>query len=196
MRRSLRADISALTLSALATLWLPGMAHASAEQANLVSPPAKLAVKGSLTPPPAGVADLKFGEMFKMPVGPKGLEASDKLTALTGQRARMVGYVANAEAPTPGMLVLTPLPVTLGDEDEKLVDDLPPTAVFVHLSPAYAKQSTPNFSGLIQLTGRLETGAKEEADGHVSSTRLVLDDATSRLLVQPARGQTARHAKH
>ena len=90
---------------------------------------------------------------------------------------------------------MSPLPVVLGDEDEKLVDDLPPTAVFVHLSPAYAKKTTPNFSGLIQLSGQLETGAKEEADGHVSSTRLMLDDATSRLLVGPS-GKHGTRAHH
>lgn len=192
MRRHLRAGLSALTLVALAAMWVAPLAHANAEQPNMVPPPAKLAVKGTLGTPQAGTTDLKFGELFKMPVGDKGLQASDKLTSLVGKRVRMVGYVANAEDPTPGLLILTPLPVVLGDEDEKLVDDLPPTAVFVHLSAAYAKKTSPNFSGLIQLTGQLETGAKEEADGHVSSTRLMLDDATSRLLLSQSGKHSAR----
>lgn len=196
MRRHLLTEISALTLACLATLWSPSTAQANTEQPNMVPAPAKLAVKGALSAPASGVTDLKFGEMFKMPVGPKGLEPSDKLGALNGQRVRLVGYVANAEEPTPGMLVLSPLPVVLGDEDEKLVDDLPPTAIFVHLSQAYAKQATPNFSGLVQLTGRLEVGAQEEADGHMSATRLVLDDSTSRLLVTPAKSKHAAHSKH
>ena len=196
MRPHLRTELGALALACLATLWIPTTAQANTEQPNMVHVPAQLAVKGALRAPSAGVTDLKFGEMFKMPVGPKGLEPSDKLSSLSGQRVRMVGYVANAEEPTPGLLILSPLPVVLGDEDEKLVDDLPPTAVFVHLSQAYAKQATPNFSGLLQLTGRLEVGAKEEADGHVSATRLVLDDATSRLLVTPTKAKHAARAKH
>lgn len=196
MRRHLRTEISALTLACLTTLWIPSTAQANTEQPNMAPAPAKLAVKGTLSAPAAGVTDLKFGEMFKMPVGPKGLEPSDKLSSLSGQRVRMVGYVANAEEPTPGLLILSPLPVVLGDEDEKLVDDLPPTAVFVHLSQAYAKQATPNFAGLVQLTGRLEVGAKEEADGHVSATRLVLDDSTSRLLVTPTKAKHAARSKH
>ncbi|MDE2594145.1 MAG: hypothetical protein KGL57_07885 [Burkholderiales bacterium] len=196
MRPHLHIAIGALTLASLATLWSPSTALANTEQPNMDPAPAKLMVKGTLSTPAAGVTDLKFGEMFKMPVGPKGLEPSDKLSTLSGQRVRMVGYVANAEEPTPGLLILSPLPVVLGDEDEKLVDDLPPTAVFVHLSSAYAKQATPNYSGLVQLTGRLEVGAQEEADGHVSATRLVLDDATSRLLTTPAKGKHAARPKH
>jgi hypothetical protein len=173
-----RLQISGLALALLCGLTTP----AQAEPANVVRPPEQVAVRGFLPATKKGVTDLKFGEMFKNPVGPRGLEPSDKLSALQGQRVRMVGYVANADEATPGLLILSPLPVSLGDEDEKLVDDLPPSAVFVHLSPAYANKPAPNFTGLIHLEGRLELGALEEADGHVSATRLVLDDATSRLL--------------
>lgn len=195
MRRSLRMRAQAITLTLVAAplLWSWSVAHANSEQPNMVAPPAKLAVKGPLHAAPAGVTDLKFAELFKLPVGDKGLQPTDKLLALQGKPVRMVGYVANAEEPTPGMLILSPLPVVLGDDDEKLVDDLPPTAVFVHLSPVFAKYPTPNFSGLIQLTGRLETGALEEADGHVSHIRLRLDDATSRLLVNKASKRVAKN---
>ncbi len=153
-----------------------------AEPAHLAIPPLSLQVSDTQAKPADGVTELKFGEMFKMPVGPKGLEPSDKLLSLVGKPVRMVGFVAHAEEVTPGMLVLTPMPLTLGDEDEKLADDLPPTAVFVHLSPAYASQAVPNFVGLIRIEGRLELGSSQEADGHASTTRLVLDDATSQLL--------------
>lgn len=187
LNASLRVSLSALAM-ALSTL-CAGVAHA---EPLAVRPPAGVAVDRALSKAPAGVTDLKFGEMFKSPVGPSGLEASDKLRGLVGQRVRMVGHVANASEPTPGLLILTPIPVTLGDEDEKLVDDLPPSAVFVHLSPAHAGKKVPNLGGLVQLTGTLELGAKEEADGHVSTTRLVLDDATSRKLARLADAQPAR----
>lgn len=191
MRRDLRTLIGAL---ALTSLGLTAMAaYAGGEQAHIAMPPAPYAVKGKVPPAPHGVTDLKFNELFNMPVGPKGLEPSEKRTGLEGQRVRMVGYVANAEEPSPGMFILTPIPVVLGDEDEKLVDDLPPTAVFVHLSPAFAKKTAPNFAGLIQLTGRLEGGTQEEADGHVSTTRLYLDDAASKALTRITTSKKVAH---
>src|SRR5689334_5693118 len=39
-----------------------------------------------LPPLPAGVTELKFGEFFVRPVGPRGLELTDKLLGLDGQR--------------------------------------------------------------------------------------------------------------
>lgn len=194
MRRDPRISLGVIALSVLGLTC--SATQANSEQAHIAMPPARLAVNGKMAPAPHGVTDLKFSELFKMPVGPKGLEPSDKRTSLEGQRVRMVGYVANADELTPGMLILTPIPVVLGDEDEKLVDDLPPTAVFVHLSPAYAKQTTPNFAGLIQLTGRLEGGAKEEADGHVATTRLYLDDAESKALTQKTTRKKVAHQHH
>ena len=165
-------------------LWLGTSAQAEPVSAP---PPAALAVKQALKPAPAGVSDLKFGEMFQRPVGPAGLTLTDKVKALAGQRVRIVGHMATAEEPTPGLLILSPLPVSLGDEDEKLVDDLPPSAVFVHLSAAHQHVALPNLGGLLQLTGTLELGPQEEADGHVSHFRLRLDDATSKALARTAR---------
>jgi hypothetical protein len=195
--RPVTLSLSLTATLALGTVLLAGMsqARAQAEAApGNVPPPTALRVNGPLPPAPEGVAELKFKDMFVMPVGPRGLQPSAKLMGLRGQRVRMVGFVANAEEATPGMLVLTPIPVTLGDEDEKLVDDLPPTAVFVHLHPRFAQARTPNFVGLIQLTGTLELGAHEEADGHTSTTRLVLDEAQSQSLVDAA--QPVRTAAH
>lgn len=180
------AALRAATLLLCATL-ASGLAQAQASSSpGALIPPEALRVTGPLPPAQSGVTDLKFKDMFEMPVGPRGLRPSAKLLALRGQRVRMVGYVADAEEATPGMLVLTPIPVTLGDDDEKLVDDLPPTAVFVHLHPRFAQARTPNFAGLVQLTGTLELGAHEEADGHVSTTRLVLDEALSQTLADAA----------
>ena len=181
MKPSFTPFASLICSLAAASLLAAAPMAAQAELANVMIPPAALQVQ-TAPAAKAGVTDLKFADLFKMPVGPKGLEPSDKLQALVGKRVRMVGYMANAEEATPGMLVLTPIPVALGDEDEKLVDDLPPTAVFVHLSPAFAGKSVPNLAGLIRLEGMLELGTQEEADGHISTTRLVLDERTLSLL--------------
>lgn len=129
------------------------------------------------------VPELRFGEMFARPVGPRGLQPSAKLLALNGQTVRMLGYMAAAELPMAGRLILTPLPATLGDEDEHLADDLPAHAVFVHLSGPAADQAVPNHAGLVRLQGLLSVGPQNEADGHVSTVRLVLDSERSAQLL-------------
>ncbi len=176
-------------LATTAAAWLigaPVASHATTQLANIALPPASLAVQGPLPAPKTGVTELKFREMFKMPIGPKGLEPTDKLLSLDGKRVRLVGYMAGQEESAKGVIILTPMPVSLGDEDESLSDDLPGNAVFVHLTSRYADKPVPNMQGLLQLTGTLQLGPQDEADGHVSAIRLTLDDATSRLLTTAA----------
>ena len=137
-----------------------------------------LAVNATL-PPAAGVRDLKFRELFRLPVGPRGLELAPGVQALAGQRVRMVGYMANQDAGTgaPGTFILAPLPVLLSDEDEALADDLPPTAVHVHMPPSHATRSLPHMAGLLAVTGTLEFGSRAEADGRRSTIRIVQAEA-------------------
>lgn len=158
----------------------PVVAHGGAVIPHRV---AALEVRGELPPPRAGVASIKFGEFFRMPIGPFGLEPSEKLIALNGKPVRLVGYMVREENPTAGRFLFSPLPVTLGDEDESLSDDLPATAVSVHLQ-GVKNQVTPYIGGLIQITGTLEVGAKDEADGRVSSVRLVLDPQISKRILR------------
>ena len=123
----------------------------------------------------AAQTDLRFNEFYRLPIGPRGLEPSRKLLALEGQSVRLVGYrVPMATAP-PGLLILSPLPVSLGDEDESFADDLPASAVYVHLSEAAAAALPP--AGLLSVSGRLQLGAQREADGRFSFVRLVLENS-------------------
>lgn len=146
-----------------------------------------IALKEGLKPAPDGTTDLKFGEFFKLPIGPRGLEPSEKLTSLAGKRVRLVGYMARQETPTVGFFVLSPLPVSLGDEDESLADDLPASVIYVHFS-APENRPLPYYSGLLRLTGTLSLGAFEESDGHVSSVRLQLDhELTLAMATQPGK---------
>ncbi|WP_326941825.1 hypothetical protein [Actimicrobium sp. GrIS 1.19] len=157
--------------------------------------PAAVAVRGDLAALPTDVAELKFREFFKMPIGPRGLDASDKLIALADKRVRIVGYMARAETPVAGMFILTPLPVSLGDEDESLSDDLPASSVFVHLNPNAEQAPLPYYPGLLQLTGTLRLGPFEEADGHVSTVRLELDPNLARAMTpQQLATAEAQHA--
>lgn len=155
---------------------------AAHDTASIDPPPAISARTATSAAPQPGV-ELRFADFFKRPVGPAGLEPGERLLALAGQRVRIVGYMAAAALPMRGRIVLAPVPVELGDEDEHLADDLPPQAVFVHLSGPGASAVVPNYRGLLALTGRLEVGPREEPDGHVSAVRLMLDaDASQRCL--------------
>lgn len=132
------------------------------------------------------VVDLRFGEFFVMPVGPRGLVPTPRLLALDGQRVRLVGYMSRNETPTRGGFILAPLPITLGDEDEALADDLPATAVHVHLHAASGAAPILYRPGLLALIGTLALGSAPEADGRMSFVRLELDAETSaRVAIAP-----------
>jgi hypothetical protein len=160
---------------------LPSLGHAVAQANDVQAVPAALQVRGALAPV-ADVVDLKFGDFFRRPVGPRGLEATALLRSLDGQRVRIVGYMVRQDGSNPmaGLLVLAPLPVSMGEEDESFADDLPATAVYVHLAEAQKAQRLPHMPGLMALIGTLQLGAQAESDGRRSMVRLLLDDAVSR----------------
>lgn len=147
------------------------------------STPQALAVTPATLAAERGVADLKFVDMFKMPVGPRGLEASDRLRALDGRRVRVVGYMVRAEPVPHGEFLLSPLPVELGDEDESLSDDLPASAVLVRLPAPSESLAVPYLPGLVRATGVLHVGpTPARADGRIASIALTLDATPARAL--------------
>src|SRR5882672_819043 len=89
---------------------------------------------------PAGIEDLKFRDFFVMPVGPRGLEMSPKLSALDGRRVRILGYMAQQEEPHPGFFMLTPVPINVAEASDGMANDLPPATLFVHLPPEQANR--------------------------------------------------------
>ena len=146
-----------------------------------VAPPA-LQVRVGL-PPVAGATDLKFRDFYALPIGPKGLVPSARLLGLAGQRVRVVGYMARQEQPSAGIAVVAALPVVLGGEDESFSDDLPATAIYVHLAEADRDRSVPWMPGLLSFTGVLRLGAMNESDGRMSFVRLQLDPELSHAIV-------------
>ena len=167
-----------------ALLCLSAAALAQEHPSPLIAPvPESLRVYGEMPPLP-GVADLKFREFFKMPIGPRGLEPSDKLLQLDGQSVRLVGFMARQDDAIPGLFILSPLPVHMGDEDDSFSDDLPASAVFVRLSAEKQSTRLPYMPGLLALIGTLKIGAEEEPDGRVSVVRLLLSDPQSRALAE------------
>ncbi|WP_457336065.1 hypothetical protein [Rhizobacter sp. P5_C2] len=131
-------------------------------------------------------ADLKFREFFQLPVGPRGLAPSARLLSLDGQPVRITGYLAHQEASSaaPGIALLTPLPVSLGDEDESFADDLPASTLYLHLAAPLASRTISYRPGLVSLTGTLQVGAQREADGRASFVRLVLDPESASVLLE------------
>jgi hypothetical protein len=130
------------------------------------------AVAQKIPPLPSGVTELKFSEFFVSPVGPRGLELTDRLLSLNGKRVRMLGYMVRNERGLPGQFLFASMPVQLHDHDSS--DDLP--AALVHVSvPTGVNQQVPYAPGLMLLTGTLDLGPREEADGRNSLVRLAVD---------------------
>ena len=151
--------------------------------------PKILAVRKDLGPPPAGVAELKFRDIFKMPVGDQGLEPSAKLLALDGRHVRIVGFMIHQQPEPTSSFLLSPLPAAISDEDEPLADDLAPSVVAVSV-PGAADRAIPLLPGLIQISGVLHVGPSlDAASGRVSSVQILLD-------TKPARALLALRAQH
>ncbi len=149
-----------------------------------------------LPPLPEGVAELKFGDFFHTPVGPKGLELTTKIQALEGRRVRIMGFMVREEVekddhqntdeqPVRGRFMLGPLPTTVSVSHYGLCDDLPPQTLFVTV-PEFQDRSLAYTRGPMLLTGVLSLGNRVEPDGRIGSVRLTLDPS--------AKGETSAKA--
>lgn len=123
---------------------------------------------------PAAVTDLRFEEFFRFPVGSRGLEFTDKLKGLNGKRVRLTGQMVNHVHANPRVFLLSPVALKFHQCEYGLCDDLPATAVHVHV-PGNPRERVPWTPGEVVLTGRLSVGNVEELDGRVSTVRLFLD---------------------
>ena len=123
---------------------------------------------------PEPSAPLAFSDFFKRPVGPRGLEPGAKLLALAGSRVTLVGYLVR-RTDSDGPLIVAPLPVVLGDEDESLADDLPASIAYVRPVDHQVEAAIASCSAIVTVTGRLEVGRAAEADGRSSFVRLLAD---------------------
>jgi hypothetical protein len=171
MLRAVPAVASCLAF-AVSILLLAAPRGAAADEPPSGPAPPKPAAP-ALPPLPEGVSALEFSEFFSRPVGPRGLELSEKLRGLHGKRVRILGHMVRRDAAPPGTLILTPHPVQLHDFEYGLADDLPPNAL--HVTVPDLAGEVPYTPGLLLLTGRLEIGNREEKDGRISVVRLLLD---------------------
>jgi hypothetical protein len=123
-------------------------------------------------PPP-----LAFADFYKRPVGPRGLEASDRLRAASNTRVSLSGYVVREPTPAPTRLILAPLPITLGDEDEAQADDLPASVAYLHTDDPELADAMRRCRGAVQVAGRIELGPRRESDERLSYVRLAAESA-------------------
>jgi hypothetical protein len=129
---------------------------------------------------PAGVTEIKFGELIHGRVGDRGLPVSEKAKTLDGKRVRILGHVVRRDDNNSGTFLLAPLPVQLHDEHYGLADDLPPTTVFV--SAASKSRNVVAYKrGLVLVTGTFSVGNREEADGRISTFRIEADAPSKNL---------------
>lgn len=176
----------------------------SAKRRSDVIPQPRIRGKVPVLPPrppaPEGVIDISFEDFYKMPIGPRGMEFTDKIKALDGKRVRLAGFqvaemvgVCNAEpdagsparkaramfeASVPGRVMLTPMPDSVNFNHYGLCEDLPPQVAFVTV-PELFGQAVPQHPGPLLVTGTLSLGNKSEPDGRVSSVRITLDPAVT-----------------
>jgi hypothetical protein len=164
-------------------LGMPGVCAGSGDHEHAgatTMSPADRAMADARTAPrlprlPRGVIELKFQEFFVRPVGPRGLEFTEKLRSLHGRRVRVLGYMAHSDVPSAAeTFMLTPYPVEIHDHDNHLADGFPASVVHVRM-PAGSAERPAHTRGLLLLTGRLEVGGQAEPDGRVSLVRLELE---------------------
>jgi hypothetical protein len=215
-----------LALCALETLGL-GVSQTSAEPAH--KPGGRIGLRRAalpapnsqpsapaplpLPPLPAGVEELRFEDFFKVPVGPRGLELTDRAKSLDGRRVRITGQMAREEVTTcnvtprkdakgrplpawmealvPGRMILAPAPVLLSMCHYGLSDDLPPQTLFVSV-PEKIGEPVPYVRGALTLTGVLSVGPKAESDGRISVLRLELESPWPTQNEALALGESAR----
>lgn len=127
---------------------------------------------------PPTLPTLAFDQILESGIG--GVRLSARIHQLESKRLRMVGFMPQMEIPPRGAFYLCPRPLFV-DEGGAGTADLPPNAVRVVVRSAPG-EPVAFIPGPLEVTGTLETGRREEADGTVSFVRLILDrpeDASS-----------------
>ncbi len=124
--------------------------------------------------------ELRFRDFFSLPIGPEGLQLSERLRQADGQTVRLVGYMVQTERTQAGRFLLSPRPVQLTEHSDGAADDLPATTVLVELDAAQADWVVPHVRGLVEISGQLRVGRHEGTDGRIAWVRLQLAEQATR----------------
>ena len=117
---------------------------------------------------------ITFQDFFNFPIGPKGVEFSQKVLQLVGKSVVIEGFMVRSDALHKGQFLLTPTPIEINEEDDGPANDLPVHTVLVKLDKKQSELLIAQKDGVIRLEGRLELGRQEESGGQVSWIRLIV----------------------
>lgn len=126
-------------------------------------------------PLPGGVEELSFKDFFEPVVGDRGLNYTDRLRALGGKRVRIIGHMVREPVRSRGVFLLTPWPVRVENDGYCITETLPPATLHVVMPGVEGSRPTPYVPGPLILSGVLEVGIVQTADGRNSAVRLLLD---------------------
>lgn len=129
---------------------------------------------------------LSFDEIYLLPAGPKGLEFTEKTKGLNGGKVRMEGFMVKHYHDDPSIFLFSPVAVVHNQLEYLLADSLPTSLIHVIMDVRPGDAPVWKSQG-ITITGTLETGARQEADGRISHVRLRCDhvlDTRSGLLIE------------
>jgi hypothetical protein len=187
----------------MSALWFasPAAAHGPVYDIPVIAAadvPADIRMTAPLQDAPGDIADLKFAEIHRKPVGPRGLEPTEAVLALDGKRVRMVGYMIALTPPTADAFMFAPLPAAVAVHDEGLADDIPPSTIYVRLprfgaTAGVAVRGIPQVQGLLKISGTLTVGSYADAiTGRVFPASLELDAVPRRAFLELAKTAAER----
>lgn len=128
--------------------------------------------------PERTITDIRFTDFFQYPIGRAGLQLNPKITALSGQHVRIVGYqVAQDDAPV-GRFFFSPTPVSMAEAADGNADDLAASTLTVFLPATQETLPARYLPGRWHVTGTLHVGRLELPDGRVSWFQLQMDAPT------------------
>lgn len=117
---------------------------------------------------------LHFGDLLQHPIGPHGLEITQKAKSIHGQNVRLRGYMVKSEEDSIGQFYFAPLPIQLSEHADGPANDLTASAVLVKLDPSQANWAISHKAGALVLEGILRIERHEDAQGTVSWFQLQL----------------------
>lgn len=125
---------------------------------------------------------LEFQSFFKMPIGPKGLEATEKVTQSNGKLVRLKGFMVNSETPTRGGFILAPRPIQLSEHADGDANDLPASVCWIYLDSSQKNWVVPYIPGPVMVEGLFSFKRMEAPDGSIAWFHLQLaPDAISEI---------------
>lgn len=135
-----------------------------------------------------GIPEVSFRDLFRASSGASGLEYTERATALAGKPVKLHGYMVRQTQPIPWAFILSPVPQSLHEREYGECDDLPVTAIHVFL-PRSSPPIPARHNGQVTVTGVLELGGHEEADGRVSPARIQITGSVATALVASTTSQ-------